>query len=367
MEVSKCLVVGPSLAHAERVCRAMEPSSVETCVMSCEDVEGAKALLSTEKFDRAVVFSDLKADLGGERVLRYLAAHYPNIKCAFLGAPLPKSLEILDVQSHLLGNWQALKIFAEDQNGLPGMLRHQHFGPHEKFLAEALIETYAQPVMKLAEKSWETMGFECLVRAQGAYADWNPEFIFAHAAKKDLLYETDTLCIEKAVKQLTPAICEKEIFINLRPRTLANSRIISFLKTLFRDNDLKFSQVVFELTEQQKILNHSEFLKGYHHLRELGAKVALDDFGTGFANLQLIHVLRPDFIKMSGAFGLNVERSKSKQIIIESVVGLGQKFGIPVVVESIENEDALATVEALGVKYAQGFYFGRPKPFAGYF
>lgn len=357
-------MVGRNRAQAERLCASLKNYGLE--ILSCEDVGGAKALLSTEKFDRALVFAAAKHDSGNEGVLRHLAAHYPNIPCAYLGGIIPVKLELPNAISLLPEELDKLSDFLGIGSCQADAFRHQHFRKHEFFLEHVQVETFIQPIMRRQKEGWEVLGHECLARAQKPFEMWNPEFIFSYAAKKDLLFETDTLCLLTALSQLSAVNTKSKLFINLRPRTLTNARIFPFLKNAFEKYNIQISKVVFELTEQQKILNHSEFLNGYHKLRKMGAQVALDDFGTGFANLQLIQVLKPDYIKMSGAFGQNIERLPSKQMIVESVAELGTKFGIPVIVESVENAAALATIEKLGVQLAQGYYFGKPGPVGNY-
>jgi EAL domain-containing protein (putative c-di-GMP-specific phosphodiesterase class I) len=49
--------------------------------------------------------------------------------------------------------------------------------------------------------------------------------------------------------------------------------------------------------------------------------------------------------------------------IVRGIVCLGEGLGAAVVAEGVETAAERATVESLGVRYAQGYLFARPQPF----
>ena len=58
----------------------------------------------------------------------------------------------------------------------------------------------------------------------------------------------------------------------------------------------------------------------------------------------------------------DVVECSADQRIVAAVVRLAQSFDQSTVAEGIETEAALALVRALGVRYGQGYLFGRPQP-----
>jgi diguanylate cyclase len=48
--------------------------------------------------------------------------------------------------------------------------------------------------------------------------------------------------------------------------------------------------------------------------------------------------------------------------VVSAIADLARAYGLEVVVEGIEDGDALASVDELRCEYAQGFHLGRPAP-----
>jgi len=49
--------------------------------------------------------------------------------------------------------------------------------------------------------------------------------------------------------------------------------------------------------------------------------------------------------------------------MVEAINKVGQIMGIATIAESVETDETLAILQAIGVDYAQGFRISRPKPF----
>ena len=121
-------------------------------------------------------------------------------------------------------------------------------------------------------------------------------------------------------------------------------------------------EIVFELTEQQTIVNPQAFAKTLGQLRDQGFKIALDDYGVGFANLRLVQDLRPEYLKLSGYFCRDVHKDPFKQLIVKSTGEMCHTLGIPVILENVETIDELEVVRSLQIDYGQGYHFARPAP-----
>jgi len=72
--------------------------------------------------------------------------------------------------------------------------------------------------------------------------------------------------------------------------------------------------------------------------------------------------LKPDYLKIDGAFIKNIVTDENSAIIVESIVFLCKKSGIKIIAEYVHNAAVQEKVKALGIEYSQGFYFGKPKP-----
>ncbi len=116
-----------------------------------------------------------------------------------------------------------------------------------------------------------------------------------------------------------------------------------------------------ELTETAALHHFEENAQFVSQLRELGCMVAIDDFGAGytsFRNLQMMHL---DMVKIDGAYIKGLSASPENQVFVRTLVGLAKNFNLKVVAEWVESEEDAKLLEAMGVDYFQGFFFGEPE------
>lgn len=68
-------------------------------------------------------------------------------------------------------------------------------------------------------------------------------------------------------------------------------------------------------------------------------------------------------IKIDQSFVRNIDRSHEDMKIVESMSMLANSLGKEVLVEGLETLEALALINQMGIKKAQGYYFSKPMPF----
>ena len=180
----------------------------------------------------------------------------------------------------------------------------------------------------------------------------NPELLFAYASKKERLFEADCLCIRAAFAEAAQLTSVCKLFINVTPRALTTPGFADTLTEMAADAEVSQDRIVFELTEQQTILNPQAFAETLKTLRDRGFGIALDDYGVGFANLQMVQDLRPDYIKMSGYFCRDIHLDPFKQEMYDQPLKW-PTFRHPDCPENIETAEELATVQTLGITMAK--------------
>lgn len=103
--------------------------------------------------------------------------------------------------------------------------------------------------------------------------------------------------------------------------------------------------------------SHREVLQYY---RDAGFLVALDDLGSGYSSLNLLHQLRPDFIKLDMELIRNVHQDLYKASITEKLLEIAQKLDIKTVAEGIECIEELNWLRERGATFAQGYLIAKP-------
>jgi len=131
-------------------------------------------------------------------------------------------------------------------------------------------------------------------------------------------------------------------------------------KAMCQEMGVDISQLVFEVTEAEKV-NDFEFLKRVmQEYRAEGAKIALDDLGSGYSSILRLADLRPDYVKLDqrlvhGAYGDHL-----RSVLLKAVTEAAHKLNIRVVAEGVETEDDLRFCIEIGADLAQGYFLARP-------
>lgn len=223
-----------------------------------------------------------------------------------------------------------------------------------RIIEQRLFEHYCQPIFDL--KAQLQNGGELLLRAQFG----TPDFIFHQAKKANQLYELDTISILKAFES-KQAFHNKIFFLNVFPSTIKNPLFPAFIEYILKDIQLKNEQIVFEINEGESVFDIRLLKKRINWLRDFGFQIALDDVGKGALTLASMIELNVDFIKLDRYFSKDLHRSLKKQSMISAILQYCHANQIKVVLEGIENEEALVVANELGVDMGQGYYLGRPE------
>jgi EAL domain-containing protein (putative c-di-GMP-specific phosphodiesterase class I)/ActR/RegA family two-component response regulator len=345
-------------------------------IYTCREIEAAEAMLAAMSFD--VVVTDLRvSELGGlegMRLIRYVSTHFPDTTVLAMSGYVNDDV-------HALGRAVGATAILEKPIDLRRLKHYIHgadgrapasadegrvfaIEPLDEFLEKRAIRALLQPIVDIAHEGlpFVAHGYESLARAPVGTPLRNPEILFAYASRKERLFETDLLCIEAALNEARYVPDGAKLFINTQPRSMTNPGFVPSVDALVERFGFPRERIVFELTEQQTIVNPVAFSRTLGRMREKGYGCALDDYGVGFANVQLIQDLRPEYLKISGYFCKGIHKDPFKQVILRSTAEMAQRLNIPTILENVETDEELEVVKTLGVQFGQGYYFARPAP-----
>lgn len=192
-----------------------------------------------------------------------------------------------------------------------------------------------------------------------------PGRIFQAAHEADLLFQVDLAARLSAIRAGRALPPGQALFVNFTPAALYDPAYC--LQRTVRAIDeagISHDRVVFEVVESGHAQDPTHLLRILDFYRAQGFRVALDDVGAGFSSLNLIHVLRPDLIKIDMGLVRDVHRDAYKSVIASKLLEIAHLLNIPTVAEGIEDADELRWLRAHGARYAQGFAIARPSPSA---
>jgi EAL domain-containing protein (putative c-di-GMP-specific phosphodiesterase class I) len=122
------------------------------------------------------------------------------------------------------------------------------------------------------------------------------------------------------------------------------------------------SRVVIEITEHEAVEEYDRLTQALQRVRERGARVAIDDAGAGFASLRHILLIDPEIIKLDVSLTSGIDSDARRRALATALITFAEEMDIAVVAEGIETALEHAALQALGVRFGQGYFIGRPEP-----
>lgn len=153
-----------------------------------------------------------------------------------------------------------------------------------------------------------------------------------------------------------------ELGINLSGASMSDPGLLHFVQSEFARHQLDGKKVCFEITETEEITDLAVAQKFISEMRNIGCTFALDDFGSGLSSFTYLKKLPVDYLKIDGSFVCDITRNNVDRSIVEGIVTVGNKIGLPTIAEYVETEETLQLLKSIGVDYAQGWHLGRPRP-----
>jgi EAL domain-containing protein (putative c-di-GMP-specific phosphodiesterase class I) len=230
-------------------------------------------------------------------------------------------------------------------------------------LAEGRFISFFHPIVH-AEDVDRVFAHEALLR--GVERDGSiiePQPILTLAREAGLLSEVDSAACRSAIREAARHGPEMCVFINFSPAAIRDPEAhLNSTVQAIEEAALPRERVVFEVTEADRYGDTPRLQQVLNAYRRAGFRVALDDLGAGWSTLNLVHRVRPDFIKLDRELIRGVHDDPVKALIARKLLEIGHGLGIGTIVEGIEVEAELSWVRENGANFVQGFLLGKPSP-----
>ena len=227
-------------------------------------------------------------------------------------------------------------------------------------IAERRFRMAFQPIVALSDRS--PHHYEALIRPLQAddSAMSHPGEFVALAEAVGLTEELDWAVVS-AVCEAAGAAGGTRVACNLSGLSLQSPKFREDMKELLENTPGMAERLVVEITETAEIEQEDEAVRMIELLREHRIPVCLDDFGAGAAAFRYLRAFKVDYVKVDGIYVANALQSERDRGFIAAMVDLARTVGAQVVAERIETEEEAALMLELGVRYGQGYLFGKPK------
>ena len=213
----------------------------------------------------------------------------------------------------------------------------------------------SQPIFELAGE--RVVGHELLSRGPVGALEMPADF-FRLALESNMLASVDLSCLKACVAVSKRLMPRGKLHLNLFPSTILGTpseRLMDLLATA--DEAMTFC---IEISEQQFIGDPACLRDRVAAFKEKGIEVSIDDVGFGRSCLETLIILEPDVVKIDRVCVNGASKDPDKRRLLLRLVKVSRALGAENVAEGIESREDLALLRDYGVRYGQGWLWGKP-------
>ncbi len=231
------------------------------------------------------------------------------------------------------------------------------------------IVPYFQPKVDLNTN--KIVGLEALARWIHPTKGTIPPAVFVPMAEEiGLIFKLDMRIAEitiKTIREWQDKGIVSDNFkasFNVSVQTFDEIEVYEQIKYLLDKYGVSGQCIEIELTESVFIKKFSKILGELNSIKDkLGTSVALDDFTAGYSSLRELGKLNIDSLKFDRSLLQSVKDNVEKgQKIYRTLIRLCNDMEYVSVAEGIEEASESEFLRREGVRYAQGYFFGKPMP-----
>ena len=242
-------------------------------------------------------------------------------------------------------------------------------GMMNRAFQEDRFRLYAQPIVPLSGADEAVEHYEVLIRMLDPSGEIIPPGVFIPASERyGLVRQMDRWVLNKTFELLA---CRKEqrpqskpvmLGVNLSGTSVMEEDLNGYIYEKMKLHDLDPSSVYFEVTETAAIHQLKKAQNFIEEMKRLGFKFALDDFGSGMSSFSYLKSLPVDYLKIDGQFVVGLVENKIDQAMVKAMQSVSMVMGMESIAEFVEDEHIVEDLKKIGVSYAQGYYYDKPKP-----
>lgn len=226
---------------------------------------------------------------------------------------------------------------------------------------EREITVFFQPIAEI--RSGKIVAFEALARwTSPVLGAVSPTLFIPVAERAGLVDQLTRILLKKALAAVVKWPADVQLSFNLSTHDISSSEGVMRIVGILSSSGIDPARIDFEITETAMMYDFERAKAAIETLRTMGCGIALDDFGTGYSSLTQIHALPLTRIKIDRSFVSGIDRTPASYKIVKSLLALSHDMGLGCVIEGVEREEEMETLERLGARLIQGFLFSPPVP-----
>jgi sensor c-di-GMP phosphodiesterase-like protein len=225
------------------------------------------------------------------------------------------------------------------------------------------LKLHYQPIIDI--ESGKCVGAEALLRWMNYSGKWiSPSSFIPLAEAEGLIQKISDYVINSVFEDFGEFLAshpELYISINLSATDFHCPRLVSVLSEKIEKYGVRADQIKIEVTERG-FIDVPKTRPVIQAFRQAGFEIAIDDFGTGYSNLHNLQFLNVDILKIDKSFIDNLTTDRACYLIAEHIIDMARSLDLKTIAEGVETHEQVEWLQARGVRYCQGWYFGKALP-----
>ncbi|HTC08982.1 MAG TPA: EAL domain-containing protein [Acetobacteraceae bacterium] len=241
-----------------------------------------------------------------------------------------------------------------------------HLTEIQAALADAMIETRYQPVVRLSDRA--PVGLEALARlnhpVRGTVLpdDFVPQIEDAGLAAQ----LTELVAASAFADMAGPALAPLGLTVSLNfpLDVLLLSAALTRLEAQRQAANIPVERVLIELTESRPVQDVPALRRALETIRGIGYRIVIDDVGPAVPLRDTLLDLPFTGMKLDKELVLRMRTAPDALTMVRRTIEIAKQRGLTVVAEGVEDVAMWHLVQRLGVDQVQGFLVAHPLPAA---
>jgi cyclic-di-GMP phosphodiesterase TipF (flagellum assembly factor) len=238
-------------------------------------------------------------------------------------------------------------------------------------LLENRIELHLQPIVQLPQR--KTAFYEGFTRLKDSTGRLIlPQEFIPAAEQAGLMSTIDNVLLFRCV-QIVRKLMKQDrrigIFCNISPIALADEAFFPQFYDFMRENRDLAGSVIFEIPQAAYDARTSVEARAMSKLVDLGFRFSIDRITTAEIDLPDLERSGVRYAKIPARLlvdqvirgGVRPKSAITREIAAADISAVFQRYGVDLIAERIESEEAVLEVLDLDAPYGQGHLFGAPR------
>jgi len=240
----------------------------------------------------------------------------------------------------------------------------------KQFIIDGCIEPYYQPIREYGNDTNYFTKFEVLARLEVIGKDGKIEeiapYYFIKLSKELKIYSCITRqIVQKSFKKINDLVENHpnqtfKFSVNIQMDDIRDERTVRLIESELVKYGIA-RNIIFELSEEDSLTGEDskkteEFIKTF---KGNGSEFALDDFGTGYSSFHPLIEFDFDYIKFDQILIQDIYKKPKNYYLCDLLVDFSERNNLKTIAEFVEDEDHEKALEAVGIKFYQGYKYSK--------